>query len=369
MLHIVDAWEEKEHSLNYDPGSRQYSTMWSPSWVSKTKSQRLFQPEQRAYQQEFTQGLGTSTITVEDVFSGKEQGLLDVVLVLDNSGSMKEERAALAPASKQLLGAVQNSQWKMHVVTTNGKDGIYLGPVLEKNQPQVEENFRSLVAGAGTRGDSTETGIYSATAGLLGLHTLSHRGSIQNVTHQMRSQWVRPGSSVAVIIVSDENNCSDGQGCMPRPEKLEEDAENPVRQFKCAIAPFGGGTPHSDVTHWGDPRCLTDAILRMGKVLGHTAKVYAITSPGPEVCPLAKDTGSTYIQLAQTTQGHWGKICETKMGVVDYSDTLNAISTSLAGLVRPQFMLRYIPDSGSTSAFVSRNGAPYIPSSRGKSGG
>lgn len=314
MLHIVDAWEEKEHSLNYDPGSRQYSTMWSPSWVSKTKSQRLFQPEQRAYQQEFTQGLGTSTITVEDVFSGKEQGLLDVVLVLDNSGSMKEERAALAPALKQLLGAVQNSQWKMHVVTTNGKDGIYLGPVLEKNQPQVEENFRSLVAGAGTRGDSAETGIYSATAGLLGLHTLSHRGSIQNVTHQMRSQWVRPGSSVAVIIVSDENNCSDGQGCMPRPEKLEEDAENPVRQFKCAIAPFGGGTPHSDLTHWG-------------------------------------------------------KICETKMGVVDYSDTLNAISTSLAGLVRPQFMLRYIPDSGSTSAFVSRNGAPYIPSSRGKSGG
>ena len=92
------------------------------------------------------------------------QGLLDILVVIDNSGSMEEEQRNLSSKLLPLLSYVSESDWKIGVVTTDKADGC-LRDVIRKNQQNPEFAFASAIR-AGTNGSGIEAGIPQAVRAL-----------------------------------------------------------------------------------------------------------------------------------------------------------------------------------------------------------
>ena len=132
----------------------------------------------------------------EEVF---EQGIiaLDLLLIVDNSKSMGEEQVNLSTKLQPLLSEVSHVDWRIKVVSTDPADECKL-PHIQKGDINFEKSFSAQVTGLGVLGSHLEQGI---TQGVVGLTCSS-------------APWVRPHSAIAVLIVSDEDNCSsDGKDC------------------------------------------------------------------------------------------------------------------------------------------------------------
>ena len=56
-------------------------------------------------------------------FEQGEWGMLDLLVVIDNSGSMTEEQANLSTKLQPLLSKIAKSNWQIAVVTTDPADG------------------------------------------------------------------------------------------------------------------------------------------------------------------------------------------------------------------------------------------------------
>ncbi|RYZ48847.1 MAG: VWA domain-containing protein, partial [Proteobacteria bacterium] len=115
-------------------------------------------------------------------------GALDLLLVIDNSGSMAEEQVNLSDKLSPLLSFVQNSDWRIGVVTTDPKDGC-LRNLISKTDQNAMASFASAVQ-PGIKGSGNERGIQQAVAGLKGECNTS-------------GSWLRNQSTVGVLIVSD----------------------------------------------------------------------------------------------------------------------------------------------------------------------
>jgi hypothetical protein len=247
----------------------------------------------------FTQGNPNKYQTQR--FSQKDMGILDIQVVIDNSGSMAEEQSNLASRLTPLLSYVTDSNWRINVVTTDPKGGCSR-KVISRDSATAAADFKAAVT-AGTSGSGNEMGIRMAVAGL----------------SCAEANWVRSGSSVAVLIVSDEDNCSTGaSGC---------------------AAPYNS------------PSYLLDHLkLTMGRNLGTQAKVYGIFKHPNKACSTAYYTGNQYNELVTATSGTWGSICDA-----DYTATLQKISQDMRTILQADFQLNDIPDAGST--VVTVNGA------------
>ena len=145
---------------------------------------------------------GTDEQSISEFFKQNEnddaQGLLDILIVIDNSGSMNEEQTNLSTKLLPLLSYVEQSDWKIGIVTTDASDGC-LRDVITKGQENVETEFADAIR-AGVGGSGVEAGVPQAVEAL----STSCMGG---------SSWIRPNSTLAVLFVSDEDNCSDGTKC------------------------------------------------------------------------------------------------------------------------------------------------------------
>ncbi|MBC7660110.1 MAG: hypothetical protein H7249_10405 [Chitinophagaceae bacterium] len=93
-------------------------------------------------------------------------GILDLLLVIDNSGSMTEEQQNLSSKLSPLLYYLKDSDWRIGVVTTDPKDGCLRG-LISKGDANSSELFTNAV-NAGIKGSGNERGILQAVAGLKG---------------------------------------------------------------------------------------------------------------------------------------------------------------------------------------------------------
>jgi hypothetical protein len=266
----------------YEPVERQWSQVDRPT-VTKL----------------FTQG--TPGIQYSQIFTQAQHGILDLVLVIDNSQSMKEEQTNLSTKLEPLLEYVGTSDWRINVVTTSPKDGCSRA-IIAKGDADPLAKFREAV-NAGTAGDSNEQGIRMAVEALSCAAT----------------DWTRTGSTVAVLIVSDEDNCSNnGRGCS---------------------APYNS------------PTYLTKHLTEvMGRKLGVDARVYGIYWKPDTTCKSGQSKGYQYESVITETGGAWGSICDS-----DYTPTLRTISQNVASLLKSQFLLSAVPTPG--SVHVTVNGA------------
>ncbi|MDE3270283.1 MAG: VWA domain-containing protein [Pseudomonadota bacterium] len=121
-------------------------------------------------------------------------GLLDILLVIDNSDSMSEEQVKLSSKLSALLTSVSNSDWQLAIATTDPRD--CLKAKISKETPDYESVFTRAVTGLGTSGTTYEQPIRMAVTAL-------------QRDCEDRS-WLRKDSTVVVIIVTDEDHLNDG---------------------------------------------------------------------------------------------------------------------------------------------------------------
>ena len=138
------------------------------------------------------QTANTNTMT----FESQAAGILDVLLVIDSSGSMGNEQATLQTNLPNLLTHVGQSNWQIAVVNTE-PTCAFKAPI-NKNTANYETKYKNMV-NVGTSG-SVELAVKNAV--------LAITGQCSNTT------WLRNESNIAVIIVTDEpHQCNDSSLC------------------------------------------------------------------------------------------------------------------------------------------------------------
>lgn len=239
---------------------------------------------------------------------GTAEGKLDLLLVVDNSGSMKTEQENLSTKLGPLLSSVEDADWKLAVTTTDTDDPCIAAPLITKadyllDPSKTLKKFRDLINDLGTKGSGNELGFYRAR------QALSDCPSIQN-------NWVREDSTLAILIISDEDNCSTGL-CYQR-------------------------NLSSIVQPWSYPEYLTDYIYgpSMGRTRGVNVEFYGLFDDpdAPKVCEKLNNPGKQYKLL---TGDNFGSICDN-----DYSATLSKMSENISTLIQMQWAFPYTPDPG-----------------------
>ena len=111
----------------------------------------------------FTQGSDSKSHT--DDFSVSGNAVVDLLLVVDNSPSMKDERDRVAQLLPQLTSYLTGLDWRIAVTTTDEKDGPILAYIDSKDM-DPSGAFERAVSSISTRGSRTERGIYKAKIAL-----------------------------------------------------------------------------------------------------------------------------------------------------------------------------------------------------------
>lgn len=227
-------------------------------------------------------------------------GNADILIVVDDSDSMREEQDNLSTKLNDLLVEVKDSNWQIGVVTTSvttykNVDKCSL-TLIKPSDTNFETRFKRAVT-PGIKGQALEQGIRQAVNGLRCTET----------------PWLRPNSTVAVLIVSDEDNCSNGSGCNDQPSKNEQYLINYVEKD-------------------------------LGRTVGVNAGFYGIFSPPASKCFDALNDARQYQRLVDYKANgnvNYGKICDAS-----YKETLQRISKNIATLLVNQFGLKAKPDEG-----------------------
>jgi hypothetical protein len=259
---------------------------------------------------------GTQGLTVTESLSqvSSKSGPLDILIVMDNSRSMVEEQENIATKLQDLLAHVANADWRIAVVTTDPNDGCQRA-LIKKGDSNASASFATAVR-PGTAGSASERGILMSVVGLRG----SFPSGVSGGTCSLSAPWLRPNAPVAVLIVSDEDNCSNGRDC--------------------------------GAAAWGEEKYLRDYLSTIRQP-GVDAKVYGIIYHPTQArsdCQSGLSPGAQYASIIQQTNGLWGSVCAT-----DYGNILRRISEDAATLLKHQYTLKNIPDL--SSAQIKINGA------------
>jgi hypothetical protein len=275
--------------------------------MSRQYNERLLTHQQNTLQNvqdSYVQGrFGTQA---QETYTQGSKKSIDILLVVDNSRSMVEERVNLSTKLWPLISKIQDADWRLAFTTTDPAMGA-LTDVVAKNSANLESRFRNAILQP--FGTGYEAGILQAVRSLRGDSGV----------------WTRPGVPVAVIIVSDEDNGSDG-------------------------------TDYAGQAHQNGSFLVN--YLASKYVVGATAKVHGLIwhpSMTREQCPTGYHQGKIYADVIAQSHGVWGSICDS-----DYTDTLLSISNSMAETLEDTFELTRIPDRGSLEIYF--NGVLQDPS-------
>ena len=255
---------------------------------------------------------------------------IDILWVVDNSGSMGDSQTALANNFQAFINDLQNKNYdfQIAVIATDAyRGGDYAKfkseggeSILNNNTPNLENNFIENVM-VGTRGSANERGLQSLETAL-------------DLEHNKNFDFPRSDAFFSVIIVSDEQDSSVEIG--------------------------GSGFPGSN--HYLG---LLDS-LRLGSALAgqKTYSVNAIVLREEDGRCTSGTVGQRYIDLVNEANGIVASICS------DFSESLTDITSSIVQL-STQFYLNREPVVESINVVVngevvprdSENGWEYVSES------
>ena len=259
---------------------------------------------------------------IEDIFYQEPASFVDILFVIDNSVSMREEQEDVAANFSAFIGEIEqtNADWQVGVVTTDMYDPNQRGRlqgdpmVITPDTPDYQAAFQTNVQ-VGTDGYPIERGLSAAVSAV----------TAPLATHE-NDGFVRQEAQLAIIVVSDENDCSDGgalvgddqEACYQNPDLLIA-----VPQFASSLRSIKENP--TDVT--------LSAIVELDISEGYAACGEA--SPGYR-----------YLKLARMTGGISRSICG------EYNDIMDAMGLSVAG-IRSSFQLSRTPDVCSIKVLVN----------------
>lgn len=246
---------------------------------------------------------------VEETFLAPDPGLqgkkyptgyhydkLDILVVMDNSPSTGTIQRKLSTQLTPLISNVDDVDWQVAVVTTDNSDGIRAGDpnpcprnIIRKTDIDREARFQAAIS-VGEQGDTNEQGILMAVRGLRGENC---------------SPWIRRGSAIAVLIVTDEDNCS-----------------------------FAGIGSECRGTQWETADYLLNELTSMGRILNRSARVYGILGQADinAACPSGEldqgSPGTVYMDAVARSGGMWDSICP-----LTYAPILERFSKDISKLL------------------------------------
>jgi hypothetical protein len=239
---------------------------------------------------------------------------VDILFVDDNSGSMAEEQANMGMRFPTFMQSLKGLNWQIGITTTdvtntgaNGHLLTYAGTnlkVINPQTPNAEMTFDNTVQ-VGTAGSGDERGIYAANQAI----------------NLDEDKWIRPAAHLAIIIMSDEDERSDGTNLEPM-----DMPDNLVSNIKTTLGATKTYSVHAIVTRPNDKVCLD--------------------GPG-------QSYGNIYASLVTLTNGILGDICAP-----DYGVQLNDIGTIIQNDV-DSLGLKCPPINGTVT--VSYSPAPAMP--------
>ena len=146
---------------------------------------------------------------IEEFTQNEDNNKVDIIWVIDNSGSMSGEQNALAQNFESFIDAfvTNSSDYKMGITTTDtdlfNHDGEFQGevPILHSGMSptEVKSNFMINVK-VGIKGSYLERGLLAAQLAL----------GKNSISGSKNYNFLRPEAFLAIIIVSDENDSSTG---------------------------------------------------------------------------------------------------------------------------------------------------------------
>ena len=258
---------------------------------------------------------------IEEVFYQEPASFVDILFVVDNSVSMREEQEDLALNFQAFISQIEetNSDWQIGVVTTDMVNPEQRGrlqgdpAIISQDTDNYQVAFQANVQ-VGTDGYPIERGLSAADAAV----------TAPLATHE-NDLFIRDEAQLSIIVVSDENDCSDGG-------MLVGDDQEACYQEADSLLPVPGFAN----TLWSikeNPRHVT-----------FSAIVELDTDSGYAACGEAS-TGHRYLKLARMTGGITRSICG------EYDDIMDAMGLSVSG-IRSSFQLSRVPDLCSMEVLV-----------------
>lgn len=320
------AREEINQIYKYNFKTENYSQKVTLSAKPPLKAS-FYQNNRSFISDEFTQGFSGDQVT--ENFSTKAPDKLDLLIVVDDSSSMRPYQNKLAPQLAPLLSHISNTDWQIMVISTtpirraSREPGrfveIYGCPrrnpldtsdqsVITKKQFEEDpiksaKRFEWKVSIGDDSGDPIERGLYASIQGLTG------------ECGDPTKPWVRPGSHRAVLILTDEENCGSDpdQNCDDKPDSDPYYFLNNVQKGTQFFALLHDNEKYSDT-------CTDEGYLRK------------------------PDDYRTVIAL---TDGMEGNICST-----DYGTTLTEISKNIHQINKVQYPLKSGAASAGAEVFI-----------------
>ncbi len=255
------------------------------------------QVNRKAINEPYEQGHAAKTSSEE--FNLSEAGMLDFLVVIDDSRSMDDEQALIAKGLAPLISEFKDTNWQIAVISMSDPC-VKISNLIKKTDANADAKFAAAVKKPYDP-DATEQGFPMAIQAFKG----QCKGALR--------PWLRAGSSVGVLFLSDEDNCG----------------SNPGEQNRCQKIPGKNAAEMVNYLH----SIRTPA----------EARIYAITDHDG-TCPDAGGQGFMYAEAARLMGGSVGSICHDFTNANGYGTFLNTVSTDAARLLKKQFLLSSRPD-------------------------
>ncbi len=179
-----------------------------------------------------------------------EYNKVDILFVIDNSGSMEYEQKSMASRVRNFLDVVKGLNWQIAITTTDPSNKTYgdgrlvtmkgLSSTYILNSSMDDATARTVLSNTLQRtetGSGSEQGIYAAYRAVE--RSVESAGGNTN--------FIRSDAQIAVVLISDEDESADG---------VKNDPANFVKYIQTQ---FGGQKAmnfHSIITRPDDKACL-----------------------------------------------------------------------------------------------------------------
>lgn len=239
----------------------------------------------------------------------------DVLVVIDNSGSMRYEQQSMAQRFDTFISQLQGLDWRVAVTTTEVGSGKTDGQLLPMGSikwnyissrdslSSAKDEFGSAIQ-RDANGSSREQGIYATYRAL---ERALEPGS-------SNSEFFRNDAALSVIVVTDADETPYNGGPTLRNKESE------LRKLVAEKFPSKAFKFHSIIVMPDDTSCRSSK-----------EKFSYVSTDGKVVMSenLNEDYGHEYAKLSLNTGGIIGSVCEA-----DYGSQLKIIGQSTADLVK-----------------------------------
>ena len=280
---------------------------------------------------------GTQGEARAESFAQNEKGILDILMVVDNSASMQEAQENIAQGLPALLNYVSDSNWQIAITSTDRRE--CMRRIITTDTTDYEQVFAATIKSLGINGSSAEEAILMTQRGLRG------------ECHGETTAWLRNNASLAIIIVTDEDH-----QCY----KSLTYKKNKKRAGKVVTCYDKHDSKEQQLADFYQPIDELYSYLQQIRELGSSAKIYGIVNPNDNYKPeYWLKLGSKWFINWRSKDGRRGLFDQRADIFSDrtgYDTILQNISADLSVILENQFMIQHEPSAGTMVVKVTTAG-------------